>query len=158
MEMPCADCGCLVEHGVRLIPCDTSECGCVDLPTAEPMETIAARLRHALNARDMAAFGDLIAQDARWGEGGPDDARTCHNRNDIIATYRRLLRQGVRGTVTETTTGPGGVVCLIEIEWPDDGPHRRGSTLYQVFLVTDGLVTCIQGHDERDLAFAAISH
>jgi len=64
----------------------------------------------------------------------------------------------VRGTVTETTTGPYGVVCLVEIEWPDDAPNRRGPTLYQVFLVANGLVTCIQGHDDRDLAIAAISN
>jgi SnoaL-like domain len=157
MEMYCADCGCLVERGVRLIPCDASECCCVDLPSADPMETIAARVRTALNDRDMDALRALIAEDARWGEGGRDDTRTCHNRNEIIATYKRLLDQGVRGTVTETTTGPGGVACLVEIEWPDDAPNRRGPTLYQVFLVTDGLVTGIQGHDDRDLAVAAIS-
>jgi ketosteroid isomerase-like protein len=130
----------------------------MEMHPAEPMETIAARLRNALNAGDMDSFRSLIAEDARWGEGGPDDARTCHNRDDIIATYERLLHQGVRGTVTETTTGPHGVVCLLEIEWPDDAPNRRGSTLYQVFLVTDGLVTRIQGHDDRDLAVAAISN
>jgi hypothetical protein len=157
VEVYCAACGCLVDHGVRLISCDTSGCCCVDLSTADPMRTIAARIRNALNARDMDAFRALIAEDARWGDGGPDDARTCHNRNDILATYKRLLDQGVRGTVTETTTGPGGVVCLVEIEWPDDAPNRRGPTQYQVFLVTDGLVTRIQGMDDRDLAVAAIS-
>jgi hypothetical protein len=155
--MYCADCGCLVDHGIRLISCDASECCCADLPMAEPMATVAARLRNALNARDMAAFRALIAEDAQWGEGGPDDARACHNRNEIIATYKRLLAQGVRGTVTETTTGPGGVACLVEIDWPDDAPNRRGPTLYQVFLVSDGLVTRIQGHDDRDLALAAIA-
>jgi hypothetical protein len=157
MEIYCADCGCLVDHGTRLIPCDTSECCCVDLPIADPMASMAARVRIALNARDMTAFGKLIAEDARWGEGGPDDARTCHNRNEIIANYQRLLDQGVRGTVTETTIGPGGVACLVEIEWPDDAPNRRGPTLYQVFLVTDGLIRRIQGHDEREFALAAIS-
>ena len=106
----------------------------------------------------MDVFAELIAEDARRGVGGPADARSCHNRNDIIATYNRLLHQGVRGTVTETTTVPGGVVRLTEIEWPDHAPNRRGSTLYQVFHATDGLVTRIQGHDDCDLASAAISH
>jgi hypothetical protein len=158
MEMYCADCGCLVERGIRLISCDTVECCCVDLPQAAAMESLAARLRHALNARDTDAFRALIAENAVWGEGGPDDERTCHNRNDIIATYKRLLNQGVRGTVTETTTGPGGVACLVEIDWPVDVPNQRGPTLYQVFLVTDGVVTRIQGHDDRDLALAAIAN
>jgi hypothetical protein len=121
------------------------------------MATIGARLRIALNARDMDAFRALIAEDATWGEGGPDDVRTCHHRNEIIANYKRLLDQGVRGTVTETIVGPGGVACLIEIEWPDDAPNRRGPTLYQVFLVTDGRITHIQGHDDRDLAIAVIT-
>jgi hypothetical protein len=157
MEMYCADCGCLVDYGVRLVTCDQSECCCVDLPIAAPMESMAARIRTALNARDMDAFRALIADDARWGEGGPDDARTCQNRNDIIATYKRLLHQGVRGTVTETMTGSRGVVCLVEIEWPDDAPNGRGATLYQVFLVNGGLVTHIKGTDDRDLALATVS-
>jgi hypothetical protein len=155
--MYCADCGCYVDRGVRLIPCDTPSCCCEELAIAEPMDTMAARIRLALNARDMDAFRSLIADDARWGEDDFDDARACHNRNEIIATYKRLLDQGVRGTVTETTTGRGGVACLVEIEWPDDAPNRRGPTLYQVFLVTDGLITRIQGHDDRDMALAAIS-
>jgi hypothetical protein len=157
MEMYCADCGCLVDHGVRLIPCDASDCCCAELAAVDSMKTIAARIRIALNTRDMDALRALVAEDARWGEGGPDDTRTCHNRNDIIATYKRLLDQGVRGTVTETTTGPGGVACLVELDWPDDASSRRGPTLFQVFLVTDGLVTRIEGHDDRDLAIAAIS-
>jgi hypothetical protein len=156
MQIYCADCGCLVDHGTRLISCESSECCCLDLPIAEPMAAMAARLRDAINTRDMDAFRALIAEDARWGEGGPDDLRTCHDRNEIIATYKRLLEQGVRGTVTETTTGPGGVACLVEIDWPDDASNRRGPLLYQVFLVTGGLITRIRGCDDRDLALAAI--
>jgi hypothetical protein len=121
------------------------------------MDTIAARLRTALNSRDMDAFRALIAEDARWGEGGADDARTCQSRNDIVSLYEQLLHQGVRGTVTETTTGPRGVVCRVEIEWPEDSPNRRGPILYQVFLVSDGLVTRIKGTDDRDFALAAVS-
>ncbi len=157
MEIYCADCGCLVDRGIRLIPCDTPDCCCVDLNVAEAMTVMAARVRIALNARDMTALRALFAEDARWGDGGPDDARTCHNRNEIIENYERLLDQGVRGTVTETHIGPGGVACLIEIEWPDDAADRRGPSVFQVFLVTDGLITRVQGHDDRDRALTAIS-
>lgn len=118
---------------------------------------MAARIRTALNGRDIDALRALIAEDARWGEGGPDDERTCQDRNDIISTYKRSLHRGVRGTVTETATGPLGVVCLLEIDWPDDAPDRRGPTLYQVFLVSDGLVTHITGTDDRAVALAAVS-
>ena len=158
VEFECSDCGCIVDQGVRVIPCNTSGCCCADLPIVEPMETMAAWIRIASNARDMTVFRSLIAEDARWGEGGPDDERTCQNRNEIIATYKRLLAEGVRGTVTETTTGPGGVVCSLEVEWPDRSPNWRGPTIYQAFLVTNGLVTRIQGHDNHDHAIAAISN
>jgi ketosteroid isomerase-like protein len=157
VEIYCAECGCLVDRGVRLISCDTPNCCCVDLPLTDALESLAARLRHALNEHDLDAFRKLLAEDAQWGEGSRDDERTCRNRTDIIARYERLLHQGVCGTVTETATGPGGIVCLIEITWPDDAPNRRGAHLYQVFLVTDGLITRITGNDNRELALAAIA-
>jgi len=121
------------------------------------METMAVRIRTALNSRDMSAFRALIAEDAVWGEGGPDDPRTCHNRNDIISNYKRLLAEGARGTVTETTTGPLGVVCEVELDWPDDARDRRGPTIFQVFLVSDGLVARIVGADDHDAAVMAVS-
>jgi hypothetical protein len=157
MEISCADCGCLVNGGVRVIPCATDECCCLDLPVAEPMEVLAARIRTSFNARDMDAFRSLIAEDAKWGED-PDHPNTCHNRNDIVATYERHLADGVRGRVVETTVGPRGVACLLEVEWPDpDHDAPRGPTFFQVFLVSDGLVIKIEGHDDRELALAAIS-
>jgi hypothetical protein len=157
MEMYCAACGCLVNSEVRLISCDTSECCCLGLPMAAPMETLAVRVRDAINARDMGAFRALIADDARWGYGGPDDARTCQNRHEIIANYKRLLAEGMRGTVTETATGPRGLVCVVEMQWPDNASNERGPAVYQAFFVTDGLITLIQGHENLDLAVAAIA-
>ena len=60
--------------------------------------------------------------------------------------------------MTETTTGPRGIACLLEVEWPDpeNAPPGR-SSFYQVFIVTDGLVTEIQGQNDQDSALAAIS-
>ena len=157
MEIYCADCGCLVDDGVRVIPCGSPGCCCLHLPAAASMEVVAARIRTAFNALDMDAFRSLLAEDARWGED-PDYPQTCHNRNSIIATYKRLLNDGVRGRVVETSTGPRGVACRLEVEWPDAEHEGRGPSFYQVFLVTGGLVTKIEGHDERDLALAAISN
>jgi hypothetical protein len=120
------------------------------------MEVLAARLRTSLNARDVDAFRSLVAEDACWGED-PNHPRTCHNRNDIIATYKRLLDQGIDARVVDTTTGPGGVVCALEVQWPEGTLTERGPTIYQSFLVVDGLVTRVQGHDDPDLALAAIA-
>ena len=120
------------------------------------METMAQRINSALNDRDMTAFGSLIAEDAKWGQGDIGDGRACHNRTEIIKTYKRLLDQGVRGTVVETMTGDAGVACHLEIDWPENAPNRRRNDLYQVFLVKDGLVTHIEGMDDRDLAIEKI--
>lgn len=157
MEIYCADCGCLVERGVRIIPCATEGCCCLHLPTASPMETIAARIRTACNAHDMDAFRALISTDGTWGDD-MDSESACKNRDDIIRTYEQLLNEGVRGTVIETTTGPRGVACLVEVEWPDPEDRDSDPRSYQVFLVADGLVTKIEGHDDRDAALVAISH
>jgi hypothetical protein len=157
MEMGCADCGCLVADGIRIIPCDTDGCCCTQTPVANPMDVIAARLRVAFNTRDMDTFRSLIDENARWGED-LDHARTCLNRDDIVRTFKRRLDEGVRGNVVETMTGPRGVACLVEIEWPDPGHRGRGPRFYQVFLVADGLVTRIEGHDDQDTALAAIAN
>ena len=121
------------------------------------MDALASRLRTAFNARDLDTFRGLLAEDARWGED-PDAPSTCHNRAEIIAHFKRLLDEGVRASMTETTAGPRGVACLLEVEWPDPETAPQGrSSFYQVFIVTDGLVTEIQGHDDQDSALAAIS-
>jgi hypothetical protein len=121
------------------------------------METLATQLRTAFNARDVDTFRGLLAEDARWGED-PDAPNTCHNRAEIIAHIKQLLNEGVRASMTETTTGQRGVACLLEVEWPDpeNAPADRLG-FYQVYVVTDGLVTEIQGHDDHDSALAAIS-
>ena len=155
VEMGCADCGCLVADGIRIIPCDTAECCCTDLPIAAPMDVMAARIRTAFNARDMDTFRALIAVDAKWGDD-TDHPRSCHSRDDIIRTYKRNLAEGVRGVVTETETGPRGVMCVVEVEWPDPDPENRPQ-VFQAFYVNDGLVTRIEGHEDRESALTAIS-
>ena len=159
MEMYCADCGCLVERGVRIVPCNTAECCCLDLPIQlRTVDRIADQLRTAFNARDIDTFRGLLAEGARWGED-PDAPNTCHNRAEIIAHVKRLLDEGVRASIIDTTAGPRGVACLLEVEWPDpDGAPPDHLSFYQVYLVTDGVVGEIQGHDDQDSAFAAISN
>jgi hypothetical protein len=130
----------------------------LDWPTLSGVETLAAQLRTSFNARDIDTFRALLAEDARWGED-PDAPNTCHNRAEIIAHVKQLLDEGVRASIAETTTGPHGVACLLEVERPEpeNAPPARCS-FYQVYVVADGLVTEIQGHDDQDSALAAISN
>lgn len=116
------------------------------------------QLRTAFNARDIDTFRGLLADDARWGDD-PNAPSSCHSRAEIVAQFKRLLADGVHTSITETTTGPRGIACLVEVQWPDpeNAPLDR-FTFYQVYAVTDGLITEIQGHDDESSALAAISN
>lgn len=120
-------------------------------------EAFATRLRTAFNVRDIDALRSLLAEGATWGED-PNGESFCHDRDHIIRNLKRLLADGVQAAIVETTTGPRGVAAQVEVEWPDPGeagPDRI--TFFQVYVVTDGLVTEIHGHDDEDSALAAIA-
>lgn len=103
----------------------------------------------------MDALGSLLADDARWGDD--DHPNKCRSRTDVLATFNRLLGEGVDGEVTEAIVGPRGVAVLLHVEWPNQG-DGRGVNFYQAYLVRDGLVTEIQRHDDRKSAVAALSN
>jgi hypothetical protein len=42
MRIECAECGCLVDHGVVVEPCHGSECCCLELPRAVEAKRDAA--------------------------------------------------------------------------------------------------------------------
>jgi hypothetical protein len=120
-------------------------------------EVLATQLRAAFNARDIDALRALVAEGATWGED-PSSESFCRDRNDIIRHLKQLLAEGVRATIVETTTGPRGIAAHVEVEWPEpDGPRPDRISISQVYVVTDGLVTEIHGHDDKDSALAAIS-
>jgi hypothetical protein len=157
MEIYCADCGCLVDRGIRVIACDSSECCCLDLPMVEPMQALAVRTRRAFNTRDIDTMRSLIAQDATWGEN-PEGDSFCHDRDAIITNLKRLLAEGIQATIVDTTTGPRGIAAHIQVEWPDPATARADRIdFFQAYVVTGGLITEIHGHDTHDSAMAAIS-
>jgi hypothetical protein len=120
-------------------------------------EALATQLRTAFNARDIDVLRSLLAESATWGED-PSGESFCHDRDDIIRHLKQLLAEGVRATIVETTTGPRGIAAQVEVEWPDpDEARPERIKLSQVYVVTDGLVTEIHGHDDKDSALAAIS-
>ena len=120
-------------------------------------DALATRLRTAFNVRDIDALRSLLAEGATWGED-PNGESFCHDRDDIIRNLKRLLADGVRATIVETTTGPRGIAALLEVEWPNPDQARPDRiNFFQVYVVSDGLVTEIHGHDGEDSALAAIA-
>jgi hypothetical protein len=120
-------------------------------------EGLATQLRTAFNARDVDAFRSLLAEAATWGDD-PDSESYCHDRDDIIRHLKRLLAEGVRATMLRTATGNRGIAVHLEVEWPapDDARSERVS-VFQVYVVVDGLVREIHGCDDFDAALAAIT-
>jgi hypothetical protein len=58
----------------------------------------------------------------------------------------------------ETATGPRGIAAQVEVEWPrPEDPQPERISYAQVYVVVDGLVAEIHGHDDMDSALAAIS-
>jgi ketosteroid isomerase-like protein len=120
-------------------------------------DDLATRLQTAFNTRDMDTLRSLLADDATWGED-PASESFCHNRNDVIAHIKRLLDEGVHATIVETTTGRRGIAVRVHVEWPNPEDQRPElHTVHQAYLVTDGAVTEIHGHDDQDSAVAAVS-
>lgn len=125
--------------------------------SAEVMDIpeIANRIEAAFASRDLDAFGALLADDARWGD---DDATNkCRSRADVLATFRRLLAEGARGSVEETSTGPNGVLCGLHVDWPDAEAEPRSERFWHAYLVTDGRITEIRRYDDESAATAAIA-
>jgi hypothetical protein len=120
-------------------------------------EGMATQIRTAFNAQDIDALRSLLAEDATWGED-PHGESFCPDRDHIIRRVKQLLAAGVRATIAETRTGPRGIAARIEVRWPkaeDAGPDPI--SYVQVYVVHDGRVTEIHGHDDMDSALAAVS-
>jgi hypothetical protein len=120
-------------------------------------DELATRLQTAFNARDLDTLRRLLAEGATWGED-PNSESFCHDRTDIIRNLKRLLAEGVRATIVDTFTGPRGIAAKVEVEWPDPDAARPDRINFaQVYVVNDGLVTEVHGHDDMESAVAALS-
>ena len=117
------------------------------------MDQVAAQIQSAFATKELDALGRLLAPDARWGDD--DHLNKCRSRSDVVATFDRLLAEGVDGSVTEAVIGSNGVAVLLHFQWPNPG-EGRGVNFYQSYIVSHGVVTEIQRHDDRRSAVAAL--
>jgi hypothetical protein len=118
------------------------------------LDQIAEQLGSAFATKNLDAFAELLAEDVRWGDD--DNPNRCRSRSDAVATFSRLLGEGVDGEVTETIIGANGIAICLHVRWPDPG-EGRSVNLYQDYLVHDGIVTEIQRHNDRRSALAALA-
>jgi hypothetical protein len=121
-------------------------------------EALATQLRTAFNARDIDTLRSLLAEGATWGED-PHGELFCHDRDGIVRHVKQLLAAGVRATIVETRPGTRGLAAQVEVEWPKPENAQPDRISYaQSYVVIDGLIREIHGHDDMESALAAVSH
>lgn len=111
-------------------------------------------IRAAFEARDIARFGALLADDARWGDDTAPNK--CGSRGEVVATFRRLLAEGVRAEVADVKTGPAGILCHLRVRWPDPSAHAERDEVLHLYRVRDGRITEIEPYDDDVMAQATL--
>ncbi len=121
------------------------------------MDDLAERLRSAFDGGDIDTLRSMLAEDATWGDD-PESESFCHDRGEVVAHVKRLLDGGVDATIVETATGPRGIAVQLHVDWPGSDDQRPElQTIHQSYVVSNGFVTEIHGHDDAASALAAVS-
>ncbi|MDP9259809.1 MAG: nuclear transport factor 2 family protein [Actinomycetota bacterium] len=121
----------------------------------EDMERLAQRVRSALDAADLSAFGELLDPNVRWGAPG-DPSPMCRNRAQVLSWYQGGRNAGVRARVSEVTVVGDRTILVGLRVVRNAAPLESGveSERWQVLTVGDGRVVDIVGFDERSDAVA----
>ena len=121
-----------------------------DSQTSSGTDTVAARLRAALDPLDLEALAALLDDDVRWG-GDEDTPDTCHNRADVLNRLARQRQSGLETTVLEITPGERGVMVRLNLRQPAHPGHDHDHewTVNQALTVRDQRVIDIRGYPNR---------
>jgi SnoaL-like protein len=112
------------------------------------METIASRVRVAMESVDLQLMRELLAPDARWG-APEQDVPTCRNAQQILAWYEMARDNGVRADITAVAIVTNHIVIGLKVINPNDQKKSRNATRWQVLTIEDELVTEIRGYETR---------
>jgi hypothetical protein len=111
-------------------------------------EAVAAQVRAALDASDLAAFGHLLSADVHWG--APGDANPpCRNRAQVLKWYEKGKAAGRSGTVTEVSVHGDAVLVGMRL--------NSGEDRWQVLRVGPDGVRDIRGYEDRESATERLS-
>jgi hypothetical protein len=132
----------------RLQQCAHPSCCCAATPI-QVIETLAARVRVAMETIDLTEMAELLAPDARWG--APErDVPTCRSAKEILSWYEIARENGVRASVTEVDVIGEHIVVGLRIIAPKDAASpSRISARWQVLSVEDGRIGEIRGYETR---------
>jgi ketosteroid isomerase-like protein len=140
-------------------------------------QRLAELVTQALEAADLAEFGEFLDPNVRWGAPG-DPSPACQNRDQVLSWYRLARQAGVRAHVSETVVAGDRILVGLRVTGsrqaddhdatghgreaaPDRGAAGAGAvqpgderTRWQVLTVRDGRVVAIVGFDNRAEAAA----
>ncbi|MHB8219111.1 MAG: nuclear transport factor 2 family protein [Acidimicrobiales bacterium] len=116
------------------------------------LDRMAAEIRRSFEAHDVAGFGAFLADDVRWGD---DEApNQCRNSAEVVATFERLLAEGVDGELAEIQVGSSGILCRLRIRRPgveqdavqgtSVGAIEARREVLHLYRVRDGKITQIR--------------
>ena len=100
-------------------------------------------VREAVEANDLAAFGEVLAPDVVWAGRYPGEL--CRNRAEALAMLREAQERGIQ---------PAPEVVLEREDLLVVDPHLDGR--HQVLVLHDGLVSEVRAYVSRDAALAAV--
>lgn len=112
-------------------------------------EADAARLRAALECQDLAAYGEILDENVRWG-AADETPETCHTRADVVARLTRQRAAGLQTQLLEIVAGEDTLLAGFKVTRPGSVEE----TVYQVLRVRNGQVVDIRGYPTRAAAAA----
>jgi ketosteroid isomerase-like protein len=121
--------------------------------TSALSSSLVDQVRDALAARDLDAFGDLLTDDVRWGDEG--HPRGCRNRAEVLKTFSRGMAEGLDGSASELERGRNGILCRLNVTWPEGHPRADDTDVFHVYLVRDEHIYQILRFFDRDSAASA---
>jgi SnoaL-like domain len=126
-----------------------------DASATQGPDTLAERVRFALESGDLDAIRDLLDPGARWGAPeGPSDA-DCQNRDQVIAWWSTARAAGARAVVTEVTVGAGTLLVGLEVTGTPAAREAGGvAERWQVLTVQGDRIADIRGFESRAAAAA----
>ena len=119
---------------------------------ATGLDELQRRVRSALEAGDLDAFGQLLAPDVRWGPADEPEWG-CKNRAEVISWYQAARDRGMSASVDEVVAGQGCLLVGLTVSGTPGAAEQGGSTSrWQVLTVRDGQISDIRGFDSRERA------
>lgn len=115
----------------------------------ESIERTAERVRLALEAADLSAFGDLLDQKVTWGPPG-DKSPPCRNKQQVLAWYERAKASGASAQVNEVVVDGSHILVGLVVSGTESARQRGGlARRWQVLTLRESHIIDITGFEQE---------